>query len=86
MNITEEEEVGRGSLSDENFLHALTHTKWVTRMACGLELVTLTDDIDEAHAIARDHLGNLVDPMDGLGSGLPDAMRLRWRIASRKRG
>jgi uncharacterized protein (DUF2461 family) len=86
VNTTHEEKLtmGNNPLSDEDFIHALRNTHWVTRMACGLEMVTMATDINEAHAIAREHLGDLVDPVDGLRLGIHPGLHLRWRIAARE--
>ena len=72
-----------GPLSDENYMYALTNAYWVSRMASGLDLITLVETLDEAHEIAREYLGILIDPVTGLRSGIADEMRLRWRIASK---
>ena len=70
-------------LSEQHYMNALTNCYWVSRMAFGLELITMTNDLDEVHAIAREHLELLVDPVEGLRSGIPDEIHLRWRIAAR---
>ena len=75
---------GKGPLSDEDYIHALANTYWVYRLACGLELVTLAEDIDDAHSIARTSLRELVDPIDGLRVGVDDSAHLRWRLACRE--
>ena len=74
---------GSGPLPDENFMYALTNVYWVSRMAIGLESVIRAQDLDDAHEIARESLRELLDPVDGLRSGIHDDLRLRWRIASR---
>jgi hypothetical protein len=68
-----------------SLLSVLTNTYWVARMAFGLEVIlSHAETIEDAKEIARDHLETLVDPVNGLRSGIPDDVRLRWRIASRK--
>lgn len=76
---------GTGPLPPESYLHALTNVYWLTRVTAALELITRVDDIEEVHELARSHLRILLDPVDGL-PGIPDDIRLRWLIASRKRG
>lgn len=58
--------------------------KWVSSLAASLELVLAANTFEEARVVARDALGNLVDPMDGIRD-IPDELRLRWRIAARRK-
>ena len=61
----------------------LTNIYWVGRLAFALEvIISHAETLDEAQAIAKDHLGKLVDPMNGLRTGIPEEIRLRWRVAS----
>ena len=75
---------GSGPLSDENFLYALTNAHWVFRMAAGLEEIIWAETLEEAHRIARQRLGELVDPVSGLRVGVDDSVHLRWRLACRE--
>jgi hypothetical protein len=67
-----------GPLSDENYMHALTNVYWVVQMACGLELIAMTGNHEEATAIAREHLRLLIDPVDGLHA-VPEELQMRWK-------
>lgn len=74
-----------GPLSYENLLAVLANIYWVGRLAGGLEIILGSDDIEETHRVAQEHLGYLVDPVDGLRSGIPEHIRLRWKIASTRK-
>ena len=83
MNI-EKPENQYGPLPYENLLSVLTNIYWVGKLAAALEIVAASDDLEHSHEVARDHLGMLIDPVDGLRAGIPEELRLRWRIASAK--
>lgn len=57
---------------------------WVSLLAAYLELIVHAQGFDEAQEHAREGLEKLVDPFSGIRN-IPDDLRLRWRIAARKK-
>lgn len=58
---------------------------WTAYLAGALHLVLKAESLEDAHAIARWHLSNLIDPEQG-AEHIPYTLRLRWYAATRERG
>lgn len=69
-----------------SLLSVLTNTYWVARIAFALEvIVSHAETLEDAKSVARDHLGLLTHPVDGLKAGIPEDIQSRWRLAAQKK-